>query len=538
MANDRVLSSAGTTLESSAVPVGTSGYRKLGAGPGYPVITRADALPEQPTTPSEDRRQPLASFVHFTDLHMIDAQSPMRFEYLHDITGSAFRPQEALGTQGGVSLVERVNAVGKGPHTGRVFDCVVTTGDSTDNHEKVELDWFLALMNGGPITPNTGDPARWEGVQNHGSSHYWLPEDPQSDRYKDAGFPVMSNFFSRAMETHTSPGLRFPWFSVFGNHDDSICGTLPTDWAAFRDMYTGTYKFTGFKSSTANQQLENQVRSRSSAHRGSTPRITADKTPKKEYQVTADPRREPFSPAEFMQAHLDSPSPAGPRGNGFTAENVAGNKGYYSFEIAPGVVGIALDSTNHAGFTEGSIGHAQYVWLEKTLKAGSSHWYDGVGARRTHRAEDTFFLVFSHHTPQTMNNLLLDPDNPELRHAGWDVENLLSRFPNVLAWVNGHTHTNQISLNQYRTPERSYWEINTASHVDFPQQARVIEVVDNRDGTLSLLTTLIESAAPYQGNSLATLYREYSYNDLHADLESEGQDKDRNAELLLLHPRA
>lgn len=311
MANDRVLSSAGTTLESSAVPVGTSGYRKLGAGPGYPVITRADALPEQPTTPSEDRRQPLASFVHFTDLHMIDAQSPMRFEYLHDITGSAFRPQEALGTQGGVSLVERVNAVGKGPHTGRVFDCVVTTGDSTDNHEKVELDWFLALMNGGPITPNTGDPARWEGVQNHGSSHYWLPEDPQSDRYKDAGFPVMSNFFSRAMETHTSPGLRFPWFSVFGNHDDSICGTLPTDWAAFRDMYTGTYKFTGFKSSTANQQLENQVRSRSSAHRGSTPRITADKTPKKEYQVTADPRREPFSPAEFMQAHLDSPSPAG-----------------------------------------------------------------------------------------------------------------------------------------------------------------------------------------------------------------------------------
>lgn len=105
-------------------------------------------------------------------------------------------------------------------------------------------------------------------------------------------------------------------------------------------------------------------------------------------------------------------------------------------------------------------------------------------AMRTHSSPGLkypWYSVFSHHTPDSMNNLLLEPGNPEIRHAGWDVENLLTRFPNVLAWVNGHTHTNTITLKAGAVPERCFWEINTASHVDYPQHARVIEVVDNAD---------------------------------------------------------
>lgn len=537
MAQDRIASAAGTTLESSAVPIGTTGYRRLAAGPGYPLKVRSEALPTPPTTEGTDRRKTLASFVQLTDMHVVDAQSPMRFEYLHDLTGSAFRPQEAFGTQGSVSLIQRINSLGKGPQTGRPLDCVVTTGDSTDNHESVELDWFLTIMNGGSLTPNTGAPDRWEGVQNSSNPQYWLPESDVEDRYKKAGFPVVSDFFARAMAQHSSPGLKFPWFSVFGNHDDSICGTLPSDWAAFRDMYTGSLKFTGFRDATANRQLERQITT-DTTQASSAPRVTANKTPKQDFHVTADARRKPFTPSEFMQAHLDHPSPVGPLGNGFTPDHVGQGIGYYSFDIADGVVGIALDSTNRAGFTGGSIGDAQYRWLEQTLRAGSSHWYDGLGVRKTQSAEDTYFIVFSHHTPDTMNNLLLAPGNSEIRHAGWDVANLLTRFPNVLAWVNGHTHTNKITLKQHRTPERSYWEINTASHVDYPQHARTIEVTDNGNGTVSLLTTILESEAPYDGDSAATLYREYSFNDLHADSKLMGTDQDHNTELLLVSPRS
>ena len=84
---------------------------------------------------------------------------------------------------------------------------------------------------------------------------------------------------------------------------------------------------------------------------------------------------------------------------------------------------------------------------------------------------------------------------------------------NVLAWINGHSHRNRI------TWRGGFWEITTASHVDFPQLARVIELVDNADGTMSLFTTLIESAAGHRTDfadlsqtGLASLYRELSFN--------------------------
>jgi hypothetical protein len=71
----------------------------------------------------------------------------------------------------------------------------------------------------------------------------------------------------------------------------------------------------------------------------------------------------------------------------------------------------------------------------------------------------------------------------------------------------------------------------------------VIEVADNADGTLSLFTTLIESDAAYTADyddtsaqALASLYRELSYNDLHADLARVGAEADRNTELLLVNP--
>jgi hypothetical protein len=94
-------------------------------------------------------------------------------------------------------------------------------------------------------------------------------------------------------------------------------------------------------------------------------------------------------------------------------------------------------------------------------------------------------------------------------------------------------------------PSRSFWEVNTASHIEFPQQARIIEICDNRDGTLSLFTTLIESAAPYQASyadesqaALGSLYREFSFNVPHYKANHGGTPLDQNTELLLANPLA
>jgi metallophosphoesterase (TIGR03767 family) len=533
----RAIFTSGTTLEQAASAPATAGYRRLSRGPGLPLVVRPDLC--VPKSGRDSRRSALASLVQLTDLHLIDAQSPMRFEYMVQVNSSAFRPHEALGTHAAAQLVERVNQLGVGPFTGRPFDCVVSTGDNSDNNESIEMDWFLSVMNGGTIEQNSGSATEWEGVQTSGDALFYNPELAVRDRYKRAGFPRIDGYFGRATRAHASAGLRTPWYSVFGNHDDSIGGTVPAQWMPLEEIYTGGTKFTGFVSTSANSALA------SAFSKGHPLGLGPDAAIDRRWQVTPDERRRPFSASDFIRAHLDSDATGpGPIGHGFSRD--APDTAYYSFTIAPGVTGIALDSTNQAGFTHGSLGDRQFRWLEETLRAGSSRYYDAADNAVTHTVDDHYFVLFSHHTTKTMDNALADPRNPsEARHLGDEIVELVGRYPNVLAWINGHTHSNAISPHSGTNPKRSFWEINTASHIEFPQQARIIDICRNGDGTLSLFTTLIESAAPYQAlhedgsqAALASLYREFSLNDLYYRPSHEGTPRDHNTELVLADPLA
>jgi metallophosphoesterase (TIGR03767 family) len=532
----RAVGIAGTTLEAVGTPTGT-GFRRMAAGPGWPLVVRPDLA--APSTGRDDRRTALTSFVQFTDLHLIDAQSPARVEYLHPFIGSAHRPHETLSTHGATALVKRVNGL-TGPYTGRAFDFVLCTGDNTDNHETVELDWFLKILNGGTITPNTGDPARFEGVQNSRATLYWNPGDSTADMYKAQGFPLMPDLLAGAIRPFTSPGLSRPWFSVFGNHDDSVQGTFPSGIPLVDDLYTSGIKIEGFASESQARKLANAMQS---SPLGAVELLLAFTGPIR--HVTPDARRKPFTPKEYVAAHRNPGNTGpGPVGHGFGPANAAGKDLYYTFQIAPGVVGIGMDTTNRAGLADGSMGDGQFKWVERTLKAGSSRYYDTSGNLVRGGASDTLFVLFSHHTSGTMGNLLPDPTNLfEKRHDGPALVALLNRFPNVVAWVNGHTHHNAITAHRGATPEQGFWEVNTASHTDYPHHARVIELTDNGDGTLSLFTTLIESDSPFETDfgdgsptGLASLYREIAVNDLHADPARLGVPTDLNTELVLVKP--
>lgn len=526
----------GTTLEQVATPVGTSAYRKLAGGPGWPLVVRTDLAGGSPGR--DDRRRAIASFVQLTDLHITDAQSPMRFEYLRQYAGGAHRPQETLSAVGAASLVQRVNSLPGGPFTGREFDFVMTTGDNTDNHETVEMQWFLGILNGGVVTPNTGDPQRYEGVQNSGLSAYWNPEAPGADIFKQGGFGYLPGFLSAAIKPFQSPGLTTPWYATFGNHDDSVVGSAPM-LPILLPIYLGGVKIQGVSESVA-RKLAAKLQSDPIGAAQLLASLTGIVR-----LVTPDSRRRPFTSAQFVRAHLD-PANAGPGpvGHGFTSANI-GNDVYYTFSMAPGVTGVSLDTTNRAGLADGSINSGQLAWLEKTLKAKSSRYYDTNGTLVRQSVSDEIFVLYSHHSSTTMGNLLPDPTHLlEKRYDGPALVALLQRFPNVVAWVNGHTHRNKITPHPGSTPDRGFWEINTASHIDFPQQARIIEVADNGDGTLSLFTTLVEAAAGYATDpgdlsaaGLASWYRELAYNDLGADTVGRtGTAADHNTELLIANP--
>ncbi|MFD3575070.1 TIGR03767 family metallophosphoesterase [Streptomyces sp. NPDC058644] len=515
----------GTTLGAVATPRGTSGYRRLGDGPAWNRVVRGDLA--APKNGREGRRTPLAAFVQFTDLHLVDVQHPLRYEYLRAQTASAWRPQEALSVAGAVALVERVNALRGAPATGSPLHCVVTTGDNTDNNSRSELDWFLKTMSGGRITPNTGDPRRYEGVQDSGLKLYWHPDDDLRDSDKALGFPRVDGFLDAALREVNSPGLGLPWYSTVGNHDALPGGCWGPGDSYFSEFAVGGRKLMSLDESRGAALWKAVKKGRDP--KGAQFKELLKSEARRMRSVTPDESRAPFTPAEYVKAHLDPAYKGhGPAGHGYTQENLDSGTQYYSFRISDDVLGISLDSTDPGGHYEGSLGTAQMDWLARELKANEEK--DGGGS---------YVIVFSHHTSRTMRNLRQDPDRPsEGRHGGDEIVALLGRHRSVLAWVNGHSHKNRITAHQ--TPRGSFWEVSTASHIDFPQLARVVELSDNHDGTISLFTTLIESSAPHRTDyadlsqtGLAALYRELSFNAPGAKPALGGEPGDRNTELIL-----
>jgi hypothetical protein len=143
------------------------------------------------------------------------------------------------------------------------------------------------------------------------------------------------------------------------------------------------------------------------------------------------------------------------------------------------------------------------------------------------------------------NPLVLTGGDPSLRVLGADVTSYLLSQPRVIAWVNGHTHVNKITPHVRADNTGGFWEINTASHIDYPQQARILEVVDNADGSLSIFTTIVDHGGAIVGatpdlsttTGLAGLARELSANDPQNNRASHaGTANDRNTELLLPTP--
>ncbi|MFC0600952.1 TIGR03767 family metallophosphoesterase [Streptomyces palmae] len=509
-------SSAGTTLRSVATPRGSGDFRRLGDGPGWARVVRTEQAAAQ--SGRAGRRTALASFVQLTDLHLTDVQHPVRYEFLRAGRPGAWRPHEALTVAGVVSLVERINRLRGGPVTGAPLTFAMTTGDNTDNNSRLELDWYLTALSGGRITPNSGDPRDYEGVQDSGLKDFWHPGTALRDADKQAGFPRIDGYLEAALRTLTSPGLHLPWYSTVGNHDGLSGGVYAFDHGYLTELATGTRKLQIIPAAEAERIYRGE---REGADpRGARIRELLRAHAREARTVTADERRAPFTLREYLAAHLDPKHTGpGPVGHGYTRRNLEQGTLYYSFRISSETLGISLDTTDPGGHYTGSLGTAQLRWLERTLKA--------------HR--DQHILVFSHHCASSMTNPNPDPARPgEARHGGAELVDLFRRNPQVLAWINGHSHRNRI------TPHGTFWEITTASHIDFPQLVRVIEVVDNHDGTLSLLTTLVESAAPHRTDltdlsrtGLASLYRELAFNAAGSRGTLAGQPDDRNTELLL-----
>jgi len=526
----------GTSTRQQAIAIGpevNKRYRTLFVRDGEAHFPRLDLLGQLPDPRREDRRRSILYFGHLSDMHLMDAQSPARLEPMiaqnHSTWGGAFRPQDTLTTHVASAMVTSVADLRISQVTGAPLTAAFVTGDTADMLSSLETRWYVDLLDGVPITPNSGAVGVYEGVQAWTEAWYaYHPEDPSQDWFGNYGFPAIPGMLQAAVSQEVaSGGLPVPWYGIYGNHDTTLLGTLGVS-AALRAFAVGDRKFydwtalgldfvQGWSAETsALGRMIHAVTTNVGSHYGSR-------------AVTSDPNRKLLQQQDFMRAHFQTTPNPGPVGHGFTQANLDSGQTYWSADIGPFVRGFGLDTCNQIAGPDGAVPETQFDWLKAGLEQAD--------------ADGKLAMIFSHHNSFTLeNDAALATEPQRLVHAEEFVAMLLEH-PNVVAWINGHTHINTITPHRLPSGTGGFWEITTASCIDYPQQQQVIEVVDNRDGTLSLFTTAIDHAAPAVWNGdlspigLASLSRELSANDWVENPSLRiGSELDRNCELLMPAP--
>ncbi len=216
--------------------------------------------------------------------------------------------------------------------------------------------------------------------------------------------------------------------------------------------------------------------------------------------VTADPGRAPVTRAAHVREHFRSTG--SPAGHGYTEQNVASGTAYYGFDS--GLVRcVVLDTVNPHGGWQGSLDETQLGWLNAELTACQD--------------QKRAVILFSHHPLETLVNDRRPP-GADRRILGDELRTFLLGFRCVVAWINGHTHIHAVTAVHHEGSPGGFWQVTTASHIDWPQQARVIEVLQ-AEGALAIACTVIDSDAPAgfadldEPGAMAALARELAAND-------------------------
>jgi metallophosphoesterase (TIGR03768 family) len=445
------------------------GYGTWKDGKGIDDGKRTDIMPADYTGESATKKAKLLHFFTISDIHVTDKESPSQLIYLQQLVypsmgkapwsfvTSIYSPIMMYTTHVLDAAVQTINALNKKAP----IDFGISLGDTCNSTQYNELRWYIDVLDGKVITPSSGAHAGADTID------YQKP-------YKATGLDKT-----------------IPWYQVMGNHDHFWIGSIPVNDFLRKSYISDTIIATG--DVLANPRNISKPDYYMGVLDGSTPygNITGagpvgkfSSAPK----VAADPDRRSLLRTEWINEFFNTSS--NPVGHGFNL--VDAQKGFACYSFVPKsdipIKIIVLDDTQRDD--DGSVnihGHgfldkARWDWLKKELA-------DGKAAGQ--------LMIIAAHVPIGVEKSgselgwWLDPQNAVTQP---DLINELQKHPNFIMWIAGHRHLNTVKAFTGTTPENSFWQVETSSLRDFPQQFRTFEIYLNSDNTISIVTTNVDPA--------------------------------------------
>jgi metallophosphoesterase (TIGR03768 family) len=433
-------------------------------------VVRKDLAPAYTDAPNVAR---LLRYFSISDIHIADKESPAQPLYIG--WNAPYGPQSA-GLSSAYSpillstphvldaAIKTINAL----HVLTPFDFGLSLGDAANNTQYNELRWFIDTIDGKVVTPSSG-------------AHLGASRIGYQRPFQAGGL---------------NPAI--PWYQVIGNHDQFWMGSMLEN-DKTRNAHVG--------SAILNMEDTLQFSPATLAGTGAYMGVIDGSTPygdlwgggpeadfKRPPTVVADADRHTLSAPDsttvsWMQEFFDTTSQ--PAGHGFSQDNLASGMACYSFVPKSDIPikFIVLDDTvkgsDQPNYAAGALDDARYQWLVDELNAGQSA---------------NQLMIIAAHVPIRPQTSLTGttPVNmwPGPEYTDDYVLNTLHQYPNLIMWMAGHRHINVVTPqpDPNGDPTLGFWEVETCSLRDFPQQFRTFDVRRNSDNTVSIIVTNVDPA--------------------------------------------
>ena len=500
----------------------TQGYSHWTLGAG---VQGEALLPDGSAPGLRTAKKRLLNFFAITDVHITDKESPAQILYpgviapFGNVNSSTYSPIILSTTHVLDAAMQTANVL----HNRLPFDFGIGLGDAVNNTQLNELRWYIDVIDGQWIVPSSG------AHNGAGSIDYQRP-------YQAAGL-----------------NKDISWYQVIGNHDQYWSGTLKyTD--AVRNTIIGssvlnigligptmfpTFDTTGYYMGVIDGATQyGTIIDASPDTAISQPHVVADASRSSLTTSTS-------TSLEWMKQFFNTDS--NPKGHGFTQLNLDRDWASYSFEPKSDVPlkVIVLDDTcktnpyaEMSTYARGCLDKPRYDWLINELKSGqaegklmiiAAHVPVGpqlnvpdapapANAQAADVSNNTVIPLFmstcseegstGQGTPAVpcaigtdiSKNLPVPPYNVVTDTMLLDK---LHEYSNLILWISGHRHINTVSPQPApngKGPEFGFWEVETSSLRDWPQNFRTFEIVHNVENTLSIFITDVNPAVQGTGS--------------------------------------